>query len=210
MIKLGEDRNTLELILRAAEEEFLEKGFQSASLRNIVKTAGVTTGAFYRYYPTKEALFEALVKPHVEYVKSLYFDAIRKWRERPDAEKLQNLSELSGKCLDMMIDYIYEHYSAFKLLLCASAGTMYEDFIHELVETEVESTYQYMQVMREMGYETPEIDPLLCHMLTSGLFSAVFESVIHDLDKDTAKHHIKMVKEFNSGGWSRLMNYEMN
>lgn len=40
------ERNTLELIHGAAKAEFMEKGFQAASLRNIVKTAGVTTGAF--------------------------------------------------------------------------------------------------------------------------------------------------------------------
>jgi len=34
----------------------LEKDFNSASLRNIVKTAGVTTGAFYGYFSGKEAL----------------------------------------------------------------------------------------------------------------------------------------------------------
>lgn len=32
-----EDKSTLELILNAAKEEFLDKGFKSASLRNIVK-----------------------------------------------------------------------------------------------------------------------------------------------------------------------------
>ena len=40
-------QTTLDLIYQAAMEEFLDKGFKSASLRNIVKTAGVTTGAFY-------------------------------------------------------------------------------------------------------------------------------------------------------------------
>lgn len=40
------EQTTLHLILSAAMREFLEKGFKSASLRNIVKTAGVTTGAF--------------------------------------------------------------------------------------------------------------------------------------------------------------------
>ena len=44
------EQTTLHLILSAAMREFLEKGFKSASLRNIVKTAGVTTGAFYGYY----------------------------------------------------------------------------------------------------------------------------------------------------------------
>ena len=37
---------TLEKIQRAAMEEFSEKGFQGASLRQLVKQAGVATGAF--------------------------------------------------------------------------------------------------------------------------------------------------------------------
>ena len=44
------EQTTLHLIHSAAMQEFLEKGYKSASLRNIVKTAGVTTGAFYGYY----------------------------------------------------------------------------------------------------------------------------------------------------------------
>ena len=55
------EQTTLHLIHSAAMQEFLEKGYKSASLRNIVKTAGVTTGAFYGYYNSKEDLFEALV-----------------------------------------------------------------------------------------------------------------------------------------------------
>ena len=39
--------STLENIQQAALEEFSEKGFLGASLRQIVKNAGVTTGAFY-------------------------------------------------------------------------------------------------------------------------------------------------------------------
>ena len=55
---------TLEKIQQAALDEFSEKGFFGASLRQIVKQAGVTTGAFYGYYSSKEALFAAIVEPH--------------------------------------------------------------------------------------------------------------------------------------------------
>ena len=41
---------TLESIRQAAMQEFLDKGFLGASLRQIVKNAGVTTGAFYGYF----------------------------------------------------------------------------------------------------------------------------------------------------------------
>ena len=40
------------------------QGFKDASLRNIVKEAGLTTGAFYGYFNNKEELFNALVKDY--------------------------------------------------------------------------------------------------------------------------------------------------
>ena len=41
---------TLEKIHEAAMAEFLDKGFQGASLRQIVKNAGVTTGGVLRLF----------------------------------------------------------------------------------------------------------------------------------------------------------------
>lgn len=57
---------TLERIQEAAMTKFLDKGFLGASLRQIVKNAGVTTGAFYGYFSSKEALFASIVEPHAK------------------------------------------------------------------------------------------------------------------------------------------------
>ena len=46
--------DTLNKIQKAALKEFLDNGFLGASLRQIVKDAGVTTGAFYGYFSSKE------------------------------------------------------------------------------------------------------------------------------------------------------------
>lgn len=64
---------TREKILDTAIKHFLRDGFSGASLRSIVKDAGLTTGAFYKYYPTKEMLFDALIDPYIEhiYMKSM-------------------------------------------------------------------------------------------------------------------------------------------
>ena len=56
--------DTMVKIQQAALEEFSDKGFFGASLRQIVKNAGVTTGAFYGYFSSKEALFASIVEPH--------------------------------------------------------------------------------------------------------------------------------------------------
>jgi len=46
--KINGNGTTLENIHRAAKAEFLEKGYKDASLRNIVKSVGMTTGAFLK------------------------------------------------------------------------------------------------------------------------------------------------------------------
>ena len=66
------ERTTLRSIFDAAKAEFLEKGFRGASLRNIVKTANVTTGAFYGYFNSKEELFDAIVGEQADYAMSAY------------------------------------------------------------------------------------------------------------------------------------------
>lgn len=64
-------------ILNTARKHFLKDGFSGASLRNIVKDAGLTTGAFYKYYPTKEALFDALTDPYIEHIYQIYDRVVR-------------------------------------------------------------------------------------------------------------------------------------
>lgn len=58
----NEESTTLKNILSAGKAEFLEKDFNSASLRNIVKTAGVTTGAFYVIFPARKRFLPLLLK----------------------------------------------------------------------------------------------------------------------------------------------------
>lgn len=49
-------------IIQAAKEVFAQKGFQDASIKDIVRKAGVATGTFYLYFRNKERFFEALVE----------------------------------------------------------------------------------------------------------------------------------------------------
>lgn len=36
--------------------------------------------------------------------------------------------------MDWMVDYANVHHDAFKLLLCCSEGTKYENMVHEMVK----------------------------------------------------------------------------
>jgi len=53
-------------IVRAALDVFSEKGFAGAKMEEIAARAGVSKGAPYLYFPTKEDLFAAVVREAVE------------------------------------------------------------------------------------------------------------------------------------------------
>lgn len=52
-------------VLRAAEEVFSQEGL-SAPVDEVARRAGVGVGTVYRHFPTKEALFEAVVMTRLE------------------------------------------------------------------------------------------------------------------------------------------------
>ena len=49
-------------ILDGARRVFLADGFDGASMSDIARVAGVSKGTLYVYFPSKEALFEALIR----------------------------------------------------------------------------------------------------------------------------------------------------
>ena len=201
------EKSTLDAILSAAKAEFLEKGFKSASLRNIVKTAGVTTGAFYGYYKSKEELFDALVKEQYETIMTEFINAQEHFTELPPENQPDNMGKISGDCMESMTEYIYNNLTEFKLILSCSEGTKYEHIIHNMVEIEVNATHNFAKNLEKLGYPKYSVDPQLEHMLCSGLFSAYFELVIHDMPYEKAKEYVRNLREFYTAGWRKIMGF---
>lgn len=204
-----QELSTLKNIHTAGKKEFLEKGFKSASLRNIVKMAGVTTGAFYGYYNSKEELFSALVREQYIVIMRKYKEAQEVFAKLPPEQQADRMEEISGDCMDWMVEYVYEHFEECKLLICCSEGTQYENMIHEMVEIEVKSTHDFIHVLKGLGQEAPlmEMEPELEHMLTSGMFSAFFEMVVHDMPKEKAVKYVRQMRAFYTAGWKEIIGF---
>jgi AcrR family transcriptional regulator len=52
-------------IVEAARAVFVERGFAAAKVDEIARRAGASKGTVYLYFPTKEALFEAVMRVNV-------------------------------------------------------------------------------------------------------------------------------------------------
>ncbi len=197
--------STLERIHQAAKAEFLENGFQSASLRNIVKSVGMTTGAFYGYYKSKEELFEALVGKHYEYIINRFKAAQQEFAELPHDRQPEVLSDISGLCMYDMLHYAYEHLEECKLILCCSEGTRFSGLIDDMVDIETDATHAYLKVLEELGRPSPKIDLRLEHILITGMFHTFFELIIHEMPMPDAENYLRDMRAFYTAGWMKIM-----
>ena len=199
------EQTTLNLILSAAMKEFLEKGFRAASLRSIVKAAGVTTGAFYGYFKSKEDLFEALVGTQYAYFLNCFCEAQKQFAQLPPQQQPENLGSISGACMYDMLLYAYEHLNEFKLILCCSEGTRFANPIDEMAEIETKGTHDYLEVLKALGRPSPPIDERLEHILITGMFNTFFELIIHEMPLEEAKHYLQEMRAFYTAGWMKIM-----
>ncbi len=55
----GSEERTME-ILGSIRQAFAEKGFDGASMQDLARAAGMSVGNFYRYFPSKAAIVQAM------------------------------------------------------------------------------------------------------------------------------------------------------
>jgi len=194
-------------ILEVAAEEFMAKGFQKASLREIVRKAGVTTGAFYGYYDSKEAIFDALVKEHAENLIGIYKKSLSDFENLPAEKQTNSIGLYSSESIVAMYKYAYENIQAFRLIIKCSAGTKYEHFIHDFAVSEIESTHNFYKVLEKQGMQPLEMSPFTEKVVINGMFASFFELLMKDISQEEGVKCVKELYSFFEAGWRRFLHY---
>ena len=86
-----ERRNQL---LEAALEVFSRKGFEGTTTKEVAAAAGVTEAIIFRHFPTKQALYTAVLDHHVQSPElQEWLSEIRTWMDQnKDAEVLRSIA----------------------------------------------------------------------------------------------------------------------
>lgn len=198
------DLTTRGRILQVAKEEFLEKGYKDAWLRDISKKAGVTTGALYGYFKNKEALFGALVDEEYHHLLNMYDDILAEFHQLPIHKQVTDMESYTAKGMELMSEYIYDHLSSFKLILCYSEETQYCHLVEEMAARDIQATDDFSQTTQSAGVMLDPVNPTLKRMLTYSMFSNYFEMVRQDLPREEIDQYIHQLLKFYIGGWEKL------
>ena len=219
-IAMDRDKETKKKLLSCAMKEFSEKGYMKASLRNICKEAGVTTGALYFFFKDKEDLFASLVG---EPLKKLEKMLIVHFIEEVAASK-----ELKEKSLDLtraalqagfkddmemaqnVISFLFENKQAFDLLLTRAQGSAYEnlpDHMVDLVEGHYSKMYAAMKGYKSTRNLTKE-DKFIIHWMSHDQIDIFIHILTHCKDEKEAERQLRNMMAYMIGGWMAVLDLD--
>ena len=187
------DRSIDPRIFESARKEFLENGFEKASLKAICEGAGVTTGALYKRYKGKEDLFSAVVE---QTVADLYEVAHARGDKDPAAMSDQELIkawDMDGADMMWWFRFLYDRRDDFYLLLSCSQGTRYANFPHDWVELLTKATSAYLAEAQRRGLCRNDVEPAELHILLSAFWTTIYEPFIHHFTWEQIEAHCRIV-----------------
>lgn len=204
----NQKKGVYENIILCAKKEFLAKGFLNASLRSIAKDADTTTGSIYTRFESKEGLFRAIVQPVVNSTKKLFLKLQEDFSCMNACEQKDKMVNYSEEALSKLLDCIYDNFVEFQLLLDASYGTCFRDFVEELINIEVNYTYKYMNKIGCKSIKEGIVTEELIHIVTRSFFDGLFEVVRHNMQKEDAIKYVTILQKYHQRGCEVFLNPE--
>lgn len=195
-----------EKIVKAAMKEFLEKGYEKASMKAVADAVGMTSAALYRHFASKQDMFAALAQPAL--------DELEKWQKRHLASSYDALKQEDVKMMwdfeaemndaRVVLDVMYVQPEAFRLLICCASGTPYENLVHDMIEDCTDEMMRFLQTCKNCGITIREVKRDEMHMLISAYMAALLQPIEHAYDKADAERYLKTMVDFFTPGWRMI------
>ncbi len=176
-------------LLDAAETEFYAHGFEHASVRCIMRNAGVSIGNFYNYFKTKEELYYAVVgEAYQTFVRfmnqqehedeSLFSPDML---QQPDWK--QQLPALLSKILPEYVSRLMPDFDIrFVILMEGSRGTRYEHTAEQLIRLVKDHLLEHLN---ETGTTLPGA---MCELLARQFLDGLIRIIKQHLNDKQARN----------------------
>jgi len=165
-------------IIKAALDEFSEKGYRDSSMRVIARNAGIVMGNIYRYFESKEALFSSTVGPVHDQIARM----VAKAQTEIEAVKGPWSDEQAMEMVKCIYNRILETFSGhgkeLLILLDKSAGSAYENTKKELI-AQIQSIL-VTRLIQEVKLDDPFIFYVIAAAFVEGICVVLRDTENHD------------------------------
>jgi AcrR family transcriptional regulator len=150
-----------ERIIDAALDEFVEKGFNNASMRDIAQRAQITAGNIYRYFKSKEDLLKQCLNPLIEVIDTF---VSRDYISELGLSRHGVVREI----IAANITKIYKDYPReFYVLRNGLKGTLYNTYYDNVVQSVI------AKIRRLWFNGEVELDPMIYEIMARNQIEAI-------------------------------------
>ena len=201
---MGKDNQTRERLLFLAKKEFLRRGFQKVSMRDISAVTGMALGNIYYYYKTKDELFRDILHPVLLQIQAFI-------------DSHNTTSKLNTHFFEVEHDgdAILWHFSPLvskncddlHLLFFGSRGSSFENYSEILIQKFTDMGMEYIRRMKEFYPNiNSNIDPFFMHVYAAIQVSVIKEFIHHrKIPKDKLQTFSETYSSYTKAGWKYLM-----
>jgi AcrR family transcriptional regulator len=145
------DPKAKDALIAAARAEFAKKGLRSSRIEDITAACGLSKGAFYLHYDSKEALFGELVEAFLTVMNREAEDRrarMAKFLEKHGPVTRRDVTRKSARYRELLeaeaegdlrlLEHLWAYRDLVGVLLRGAQGTTFENFIWTLTDTEVD------------------------------------------------------------------------
>jgi AcrR family transcriptional regulator len=174
-------KETRNRIFEISRRLFKEKGFESTTVDEITKEAGIAKGTFFNYFPRKESLLSYFREQKEEFIVSIMEEQMR--RDISSKEKIREflvlVAEYYEKDKELLRLLAFEHRrlimsSNHKLVSPSSRKKRHEHFINMLTDFIMEGM--------DKGEIKPNINPKLA---SETIYAVYFHTLMTWLHSET-------------------------
>jgi AcrR family transcriptional regulator len=158
-----------EQLLNAAAQVFARKGYQRASVSDIIETAGCARGTFYLHFEGKEAAFIALVD-------SWFAEIDQRMQAPPEAPTTAAEAARQMRAdLRKWFGFVQErrHLTRVVLREAGSIDPAVAERVERLTRRSDESRRGFLLILRELGLIRPDLDLDVLNACLGGMFREV-------------------------------------
>lgn len=180
-------------IIDSAKEEFLNNGYENASMRSIAKSANMTVGNLYRYFTNKEDIHRQIVSETLneinDLLKTLTSNHVSmETRVFSLKANLDDLKDLMNRFSERLVDIYLNHKSEFNILMMQSElNTELTNWFSLAIKSLIEQHYLIP------GYKQDR--EILSHTYASSIFSGIKE-IFKNSDIDDRNVLVRIVKTY--------------
>ncbi|MHA1292272.1 MAG: TetR/AcrR family transcriptional regulator [Promethearchaeota archaeon] len=162
-----------ELYLTAAVSVFQEKGFNKTRVKDITNRAGTSVGNFYRYFKSKENIFEQLI----EEFYTLIINKLRSLRQKYEVPPIPALKNLYLECGNL-----FRENKRIFLIFMEQMGGISKEYLkkkNEYLDSMVEESKMVINNLLKIGFirkQNPEITARIWIDIFLGAFHAWIRS----------------------------------